>query len=66
MRNSARKNKNKEKVPLKPGNFAKVNSSGREERLQQNQDELLRFNIIGNRARRSFNNDMPGGGYEGF
>lgn len=66
MRNSARKYKTKEKLPSKQKNITKMNGSGREQGWQNHQDELLRFNAIGNRARRSFNNDMPGGGYDGF
>jgi hypothetical protein len=52
------------KISSRSKNLIRIH--GKEKEQLRDQDFISRCNEIGNRARRSFQNDGPGGSYEGF
>jgi hypothetical protein len=52
------------KISSRSKNLIRIHTKDKEQ--LRDQDYLKRCNELGNRARRSFNNDGPGGSYEGF
>jgi hypothetical protein len=52
------------KISARAKNLIRIH--GKEKEMYRDQEYLTRCNELGNRARRSFNNDGPGGNYNGF
>jgi hypothetical protein len=58
--------KNKNKIPRHVKNLVKMQEKNVRKNEDPEKDSLVRYNEIGNRARRGFHHDGPGGNYEGF
>jgi hypothetical protein len=53
-------------LPRRAKSLLKMQAKSTNPTFPREQDFLSRCNELGNRARRSFHNDGPGGNYEGF